>query len=207
MRDVPEFLAHLRRDRRGLPVPYVNRWGKEEIPERIYIEHDRGCGQPGVFYRDDDLDVPDFTAQNMGRQRECMTAGLCQVCGRFVPWSRRFLVVAALSVETIQLGGRRVAVVFEPWLDQRCAEFAIEQCPALIRRTREEQLTLVPVTSKREVQLIVSTGWVEGPCEAESRRVQPAMWAKLALTGVRYVRRPATSGEWPAVAMERQDAP
>lgn len=24
MRDVPDFLAHLRRDRRGLPVPYVN---------------------------------------------------------------------------------------------------------------------------------------------------------------------------------------
>lgn len=76
-------------------------------------------------------------------------------------------------------------MVTEPWLDRRCAEFALNVCPALIRRTREERLTLVPITSKRQVQLVVSTGWVEGPLEAESRQVQPAMWAKLALTDVR----------------------
>lgn len=185
MRDVPEFLAHLRRDRRGLPVPYVNRWGGDEITDRIYIEFDRNVGQQGVFYRDDDLPVPNFTKQHMGRQRECVARGLCQVCGRMIPWSRRFLVVAALSVETIELGGRLVPVVTEPWLDQRCAVFAVNVCPALIRRTREEKLTLVPVTSKRQVQLIVSSGWIDGPLEQLSRQVQPAMWAKLALTEVR----------------------
>lgn len=185
MKDVPDFLSHLRTDRRGIPVPYVNRWGLTEEVERIEIQHDRNIGQYGVFYRDDDLDVPDFTTQNAGRQRECMAQGLCQVCARFVPWSRRFLVVAALSVERIKLARRDVVVVTEPWLDQRCAEFALEKCPALIRRTREEQLTLVPITSKRQVRLIVSQGWVEGPFEELSRLTQPVMWAKLALTGVR----------------------
>lgn len=187
MRELPAHLAHLRTDRRGLPVPYVNRWGTGEDFDRLTIDHDSSVDMPGVFYRDLDLDVPDFMTQNMGRQRECMANGLCQVCGREVPWSRRFLVVAGLSVETIQLGHRRVPVVTEPWLDQKCAEFALKICPALIRRTRDEKLTLVPITSKRDVQLVVSTGWVEGPLEAESRRVLPAMWAKLALTSTRLV--------------------
>lgn len=184
MRTVPDFLSHLRRDRRGLPVPYVNRWGLTEETDRLTIEYDRNVGMPGVFYRDDDLPEPDFTAQHMARQRECMANGLCQVCARSIPWSRRFLVVAALSVRTIPLQGRRVPVVSEPWLDERCAKFALKYCPALIRRTREEQLTLVHVSSKRQAVLTMSTGWIEGPLEAESRRVEPAMWADLALTGV-----------------------
>lgn len=185
MREIPDFLSHLRTDRRGLPVPYVNRWGKEELLDRLSIEHDRRVGMAAVFYRDDDLDEPDFTAQNMGRQRECIVDGLCQVCGRFVPWSRRFLVVAALSVKTIKLGAQRVPVVTEPWLDQRCAEFALSLCPALIRRTRDEKLTLVPVTSKRDVKLGAERGWIEGPLEAESKRIAPITWAELHLTGVR----------------------
>lgn len=184
MRDVPDFLSHLRRDRRGLPVPYVNRWGLTEEHDRISIEYDRNVGMPGVFYRDDDEPEPDFTAQHMARQRECMANGLCQVCARRIPWSRRFLVVAALSVRTIQYRGRQVAVVSEPWLCERCAKFALKYCPALIRRTREENLTLMHVSSKRQVVLTMSTGWVEGPLEAESWRVQPAMWADLALVGV-----------------------
>jgi hypothetical protein len=185
LRQIPDFLSHLRTDRRGLPVPYVNRWGLEEDLTRVYLDHDRNVGRPGVFYRDDDLDVPNFTAQNMGRQRECMMQGLCQVCGKFIPWNRRFLVVAALSVERIKLGLRRVPVVTEPWLDEQCCEFAVKMCPALIRRSREEQLTVLPITSKRDVQAITSTGWIDGPYEEESRRVQPAMWVKLALTGTR----------------------
>lgn len=183
MRDLPDFLSHLRTDRRGLPVPYVNRWGLVDDLTKIAIERDPNLGMPGVFYDDTDDDVPDFNRQHMARQRECVTQGLCQVCSRFVPWSRRFLVIAAMSVETIDLGGRRTPVVTEPWLDERCARFALEICPALIRRRRDEKLTLVPVTSKREVQIVISHGWVEGPLEALSRDVMPAMWAKVALVG------------------------
>jgi hypothetical protein len=182
--DITERLAHLRTDRRGIPVPYVNLWGEED-PARLRIAHDPHVGRPGVFLDDADQTVPDFTRQHMGRQRECMAAGLCQVCGRPVPWSRRFLVVAPMSTERIELGGRKdVPVVYEPWLDERCAQFATTRCPALIRRREDEDFHLVPATSRRQVVLVVSTGWLEGPLEAQSRRVKPAMWVKAALPGL-----------------------
>ena len=34
-----------------------------------------------------------------------------------------------------------------------------------------------------EVQLACSRGWVDGPCEAESRRVMPAIWGEIILIG------------------------
>jgi hypothetical protein len=178
---VPAHLSHLRTDRRGLPVPYINMWGVED-EERMSIRFDHWVGGPAIFMDDSEQETPDFTRQNMQRQRECMIRGLCQVCGRPVPWSRRFLVVAALSVETITLEGRKVPVVTEPWLDDWCADFAISKCPALIRHTREEELGLVSVTARRDTLTVMSRGWVEGPLEVESRRLQPAMWAKLILT-------------------------
>jgi hypothetical protein len=184
VRDVPAFLSHLRRDRRGLPVPFINRWGAEST-DRLSIEHDPNVGQLAIFDYDNHEPEPDFLHQNMQRQRKCMTLGWCQVCARPMPWSRRFLVVSSMSVEQVQVAGRPVAVVTEPWLDERCAEFALRICPGLIRRRTAHGLTLVPVTSKREVQLVVSNGWVEGHLEEESKRIQPAMWAKVALIGVR----------------------
>lgn len=184
------WLSHLRRDRRGLPVPVVNRWGPEST-DRLYVDYDRWTNSRAVFLDDSEETEPDFTAQNMGRQRHCMAGGLCQVCGRPVPWSRRNLVIAPTSVEWVPLGGRQVPVVFEPWLDDRCAEIATSWCPALIRRRHEEQLTVLPVRSEREAQLVVSTGWVEGPLEAETRAAPVAMWVKVALLKHRIERAPA----------------
>jgi hypothetical protein len=188
---VPPWLSHLPTDRRGLPVPWVNAWGPED-PSRVRIDRELLPWNWGLsidswgMFIDDDRDAgPDFTRQEPGRQRRAVLEGLCQVCARPVPWSRRWLVVAGLSVERIEVDGRSVPVVVEPWLCQRCAEFAVTVCPALIRRTREEDLTLVEVTSKRQVEVFMSRGWVEGALEAESRRLRPFMWAKIALTGVR----------------------
>lgn len=181
-------LAHLRRDRRGLPVPYVNRWGVTEDLDRLRVDYDQHVRQRAVFYDDDGLDVPNFTSQNMGRQRQVMVEGLCQVCGRPVPWSRRNLVVAPNSVEWVHVNGREVPVVFEPWLDDMCADIAVNWCPALIRRRRDEQLVVVPVRSPRDVQLVVSTGWVGGPHEAETRANPVAMWVKIALLRHNIVR-------------------
>jgi hypothetical protein len=71
-----------------------------------------------------------------------------------------------------------------PWLDDRCAEIATKWCPALIRRRREEQLTVVRVRSQREAQMVVSKGWIDGPLEEETRRDPAAMWVKVALLKV-----------------------
>jgi hypothetical protein len=182
---IPDWLGHLRTDRRGLPVPYVNLWGVEDV-RRVRMAYDRHTDSQALFQDDEGQEVPDFTQQNMGRQRECMVDGLCQVCRRHVPWSRRFLVVSDMSVQAIhepKLGD--VVAIHEPWLCQRCAVFATDVCPALIRRTREEQLKLIPITSQMDVSMIVSRGWVEGPLEEETKRVQPAMWCKVLLTRTR----------------------
>lgn len=179
--NVPPWLGHLRTDRRGIPVPFINLWGDDTDTSRLTVAHDPHVGMRAVFYDDTGQAVPDFTQQHMARQRQCMVAGLCQVCGRPVPWRRRFLVVADLSAETVEVGGRRVPVLVEPWLDGQCARFALEKCPALIRRRHDEALTLVAVDAPSRVSLVVSTGWVDGPLEAETRARPVAMWVKLLL--------------------------
>lgn len=177
-------LDHLLKDRRGLPVPYINAWG-DESPERMRIDFDRRVGMRAAFY-DDHGDVPDFTRQAVQRQRECMVDGLCQVCARPVPWSRRFLVVAAMSVDMVQVDGvGLVAAVSEPWLDERCALIATRWCPDLIRRRRGERLQLIRVRSAGQVQLTTGTGWIEGPLEEETKRDPVAMYVRAILVGVR----------------------
>lgn len=182
---IPKHLQGLRTDRRGLPVPYVNRWGPERV-ESLSLREDPHVRALAVFCDDADETEPDFTAQNMQRQRECMMRGLCQVCARAVPWSARNLVVAPLSVEQIWIGGRRALAVTEPWLCGTCAVFAVRVCPALIRRRREEQLQVVRV-HLGDVTLIRSVGYVDGPLERESRRLKPTMWVKAIVTGLDHL--------------------
>lgn len=178
---VPPFLQHLRTDDRGRPVPYINRWGPEDV-RRLRIDDDPNIGgQPALFDDDGQELVPDFLAQNMQRQRECMALGLCQVCGRPMPWSRRFLPVSSISIDRISIGDRPAVALTEPWLDERCAEFATKVCPGLIRRKTAEDLQFVEVTSKRQCVLTTSHGWIEGPLEQRSKLVMPAMWAKVVL--------------------------
>jgi hypothetical protein len=185
------WLDHLRRDRRGLPVPYLNAWG----PENARVDADPRAGGP-AWFRDDVGDVPDFTAMNPQRQRECMVDGLCSVCGKFVPWSRRNLVIAALAVEWVQTpSGREVPVVMEPWLCDRCAHIAVHWCPSLVRRRREEQLQVVPVRSSREVVPVVSVGELTVPGLEWTRARPVRLWVKLRLLTLDIQRAPeAVSG-------------
>lgn len=179
---IPTHLQGLRTDRRGIPVPYVNRWGPERV-ESLSLRQDPHVRALGVFCDDTDQDVPDFTAQNMQRQRECMMRGLCQVCARAVPWTARYLVIASLSVERITMDGQESLVVTEPWLCGACAVFAVRTCPALIRRRRDEHLQVIRVP-QGDVTLVRSVGYVDGPLEVESRRLQPTMWVKAIVSGL-----------------------
>lgn len=162
-------------------MPYINIWGVEERVERWGIRFDRNVRDVAAFYDDDLGGEPDFRHQNIQRQRECMTMGLCQVCARGVPWSDRSLVLSSVSVERVELYGRRVDVVTEPWLCPDCAEFATTVCPALIRRTSADDLTLVSVIGPDRCHLIVSTGYIDGPHEAATRKNNVAMWVKLTI--------------------------
>jgi hypothetical protein len=181
---VPAWLRHLRTDRRGLPVPWVNLWGPEET-SRLEIRYDRYAGRPGVFIDDTRQPIPDFTRQHMGRQREAMAGGRCQVCGRLLHRWPRYLVISDMSVQMVEVPGRgQVPLVTEPWLCRRCADFAVETCPALIRRSRTEQLRVLTVPAPTSVRMVVTTGWIDGPLEAESCRVQPALWVKALVDGL-----------------------
>lgn len=152
-----QWLAHLKRDPRGLPVPWINAWGPETA-QTTRIDYDPWARSFAVFL-DDHGDEPDFRRQNMGRQRQAMIAGLCQVCAREVPWSRRNLVISSISVRTVDVtGSGRMTVVSEPWLDDRCAAIATQLCPALIRRRDTDDLIVYRVTSPRQAQLAISTG-------------------------------------------------
>jgi hypothetical protein len=154
----------------------------------MHVTFDPYTQSRAVFLDDSRESEPDFTRQNMGRQRECVYVGLCQVCARPVPWSRRNLIIAPMSVEWVSLEGRQVPVISEPWLDDRCTEIATRWCPALIRRRRDEDLTVVPVRSRREVQLVVSNGWIDGHLAEETRANPVVMWLKVALLTYRIVR-------------------
>jgi hypothetical protein len=180
---VPRRLAHLRRDRRGLPVPFINNWGPEDV-DRLSVKFDRTVGRDALFLDDHDQEVPDFTRQNFQRQRLCVVDGLCQVCARPVPWSRRFLVVSDISIDVIDLDGERWVSLTEPWLDEECASIAVKRCPALVRRTRADNLSVVKVSSRRQAELVVSTGWVEGALESATRANPVAMWVKILLPRV-----------------------
>lgn len=179
--NIPPWLNHLEVDQRGICVPYINLWGPED-PTRYHMAHDPNVGRQALYLNDTDQTQPDFTKQNFQRQRECMTLGKCQVCHRAVPWSRRYLIVTGFSTETVHVHDHGPAtVITEPWLCHRCAQFAIRRCPALIRQRHNDALTLIPVTSKQDVALIVSSGYVDGPLAAQTRETQPAMWVKVAL--------------------------
>lgn len=189
----PAFLAHLRTDRRGIPVPYINQWGPED-PSRVRIDYDEYVDGPGLFLDDSEQTEPDFTRQCMQRQRECMIRGLCQVCRTPVPWPDRRLILSKSSAQVIYVEGIPFMAVTEPWLCPQCARFAMTHCPALIRQASAAGLELIDVTSSSMCALVTSKGWIEGPLEAESKRVQPAMWTKLILkpelysTGSRILR-------------------
>jgi hypothetical protein len=180
---VPDRLRHLRTDRFGRPVPYVNRWGDSDDPSRYSIAYDPHVRRQAVFIADYG-DTPDFLHQSMQRQRECVMRGLCQVCARPVPWNRRLLVVSKISTEVVVENDVELRMITEPWLDPECAAFAIEKCPGLIRRRTAEDLVLVTADDPHRLQAVVSSGWLKGPLEEESRRVQPAFWCRIRILPV-----------------------
>lgn len=180
---VPNQLKHLRRDRRGLPVPFVNRWGKGEHLLRLKVEFDPFVGGPAVFYEDELEPEPDFTAQNFGRQRACVIGGLCQVCARKLAWHERNVVISSVSTEQVTTPGpiHGGVVITEPWLCDFCCTFAMEVCPALIRRKKADDMTRVRLVSKNDADIYVSTGSIEGPLAEETKQRPVALWAKIAL--------------------------
>lgn len=179
---IDPWLSHLRRDRRGLPVPYINLWGEQTVAN-TYIDTDPHLGMRAEFVDEDPDDPPNFLKQCAQRQRECAWLGLCQVCARPIPWSRRYLPLAPSMAENVVVEGKPYVAFSEPWLDARCAHIAVNWCPALIRHHRGENLTLIPVTSPRQVRMTCSFGSLDGPLEAQTKADPIAMRVKIIVLG------------------------
>jgi hypothetical protein len=178
----PAHLAHLATDRVGRPVPYINCIGPNDDVTRWRIRYDRVIGQIAAWYDDEPDGEPNFLRQNIQRQRECMYRALCQVCARHVPWPDRRLVVSTVSTQTINWTHGPAMVFTEPWLCPDCAAFATEVCPALIRRRTAADFRLIDAGPPSGIQLVVSSGWIEGPFEAATRAKPVAMWVKAMLS-------------------------
>jgi len=78
------------------------------------VEWDPYVGGPGVFYDDSLEPEPDFTCQNMQKQRQAILEGRCQVCWRLLAWPERNLVISSkpLEVSSFEVDGLRMAYVF-----------------------------------------------------------------------------------------------
>jgi hypothetical protein len=174
-----KWLGHLKHDSKGRAVPYINMWGPLDI-EALYLGTDPHTQREAVFYLDRG-DEPNFKRQSVQRQRECMIKGLCQVCGRPVPWPDRLLVISSMSTSTVSIGGATVPVVTEPWLDATCAYIAMNWCPELIRAQRGDELTLAHVTGPEQCSMLLATEWVEGPLAAYTKANPAVSFVKLAL--------------------------
>ncbi len=185
-RVIPDWMAHLYRDRRtGLPVPAINIWsdetdGKGEL--RPVVRHDPLVdglaffteGRPG-------RGVPNFTRQHPARQRRSMIEGRCQVCDTSIRGDGWLPVGPGIDViDTVEKAPGRWLALTEPWLCDRCADYAGSHCPGLIRRRRGDRLEMLRASpGGPRLRLTVSRAWVEGRLEAYTRRVQPVLWAKL----------------------------
>lgn len=177
------WLDHLRRDRRGLPVPYVNAWG---FAERFELREDEHVGgRLSTYHLDDWAAGPDFTKQAPQRQRECMVRGLCQVCGLEVPWNARSVIVSSVSVQFVAMPGNpAVPVISEPWLCGRCVRIATRWCPALIRRRDTSDLLVHRIDGPGDVVMTTSVGRVDGH---ELAGVEVGIMVKLSLRTLRIV--------------------
>jgi hypothetical protein len=178
MTAIPEHLRS-RPVWRGLPVPYVAMWTSED--EASFIV------KPDPLYEDREALFPGTGGigqgeavlgnMNCARQRETLAQGRCQVCRRRVAGGKGFVVLSETTSRQVRLeNGKVVRVITEPWLCQRCLEFAAVTCPGLIRRRRDEDLTVLRPT-KWEVGY--STGWVEGALEQHTQKHNCVMWGEL----------------------------
>lgn len=125
----------------GVPVPYTASWSAEEAPGMIYLgtcphakrlairqRHARGQGKPR------------FGAPHMDRQREVITLGLCDLCGR----SLKARTKVSLSQARPQAHAAKFGDILqvEPLLHRECAARSMGHCPSLKRQLQDGELNI-----------------------------------------------------------------
>lgn len=180
---IPDRMAHLPRWH-GLPVPTIASW-EGDYPEAAWTwRHDEHVDRVAWFPPDDTQGVgkPVLGRMHPPRQRRSAVLLRCQVCDAQLEAGKAWLVMAPhAGLETITVEGRqgKALVVHEPWLCAPCVSYAIRVCPGLVGRTRVDELML---HRPRTHLNIMSTAYMDGPRAEEAKRVQPALWVKIAVS-------------------------
>lgn len=179
MTAIPEHLRNLP-TWRGLPVPYVAQWSSE-VEESFVIRPDPLYqDREAVFFSAGAIGEGEAILGNMSmvRQRETLALGMCQVCRRRVAGGKGYLVQSANTSKVVPINNSpaMALVITEPWLCRRCLEFSLETCPGLIRRKREDDITIL-----RPTRWLIgcSSGWVEGEFEEHTKKHPCLMWGEI----------------------------
>lgn len=125
----------------GVPVPYTASWTAEDAPMMIYLgvcpharrtairqRHARGQGKPR------------FGTPHMDRQREVISLGLCDLCGKPLKARTRVSLSQARPQAHAATFGDILQV--EPLLHKECAAESIRHCPSLRRQLRDGLLNI-----------------------------------------------------------------
>lgn len=123
---IPEYFEHLP-VYDGLPVPYVAMWSNERAPDAVRYQHWRHIDW---IYTEARSGMPDFGSTNSHRQRDCMAAMLCQICGK--PGADLFVIPddgdGGTHVELWAVG-----LILNPPMHMHCFEASASICPHLLK--------------------------------------------------------------------------
>lgn len=157
-----------------VPVPFTAAWTSEErlfLAQCPYAQRLAICQDvsPG-------LGKPCFGKPHMQRQREAISRGLCDLCGR--PLKNRTKV--SLSHARPRANGASALDILqvEPLLHRECARQSLYHCPSLRRDVQQGTLAVRQVTASRCQFAIYSE---QGVFEALGERRVAVSHAKVQL--------------------------
>jgi hypothetical protein len=142
---IPEYLEH-RPVYSGLVVPYVAVWSDEQLPGVARLHMWRGIEW---VYTEKQSGVPDFGSTNSHRQRDCMKAMLCQICGKR---GADIFVVPDDGEDGTHLNLWGQGFILNPPLHTHCYEFSQRVCPHLMKHE-----PLAVIGSTKPLQIVAYT--------------------------------------------------
>jgi hypothetical protein len=110
-----------------MPVPYVAMWSDEKQPGLARLHQWRNIQW---VYTEKQSGTPDFGSTNSHRQRDCMKAMLCQICGK---GNANLYVIPDDGNGGTHTELWAQGFVLNPPLHLHCYEYSQQVCPHLLK--------------------------------------------------------------------------
>lgn len=165
----------------GVPVPYTVSWTAEHEPGSTFLGPCPYARRPAIRQMQARGEgKPRFGSPHMDRQREVISRGLCDLCGK--PLKNRTKV--SLSRARPQGHAARPGDILqvEPLLHKECAAISMEHCPSLKAQSRDGSLRIRQVL-RHACQFAVFSE--EGTFQETGVRQKSIAHAKVHLIGWR----------------------